>query len=283
MREQAPAPNPYHCFCMVAEDLNDLVRHFDKLKIPHYVATEHLNTQEARSITGRRIFVGRPKDDSTAYDPAFDLNVMMEILSLKETPIWTLPQGTTPPFDALPRGAFVRMESWSLLVPDIVKAATMLGKNFHLWPAPGSVVIDIPEEGVKSMMIQIGRQQGTKLELLSPLDDGKAIGRWCSQFGMRLFHIRFLVNDLDTRLRDLDRRGIGFELREPGKVLPYRRAWINPEHAMGANFEFVDYADYVQRWGGPRPVPTGGWLAPSAAWAQAIAVGRRPRFAEHAQ
>ena len=61
--------------------------------------------------------------------------------------------------------------------------------------------------------------------------------------------MRFLVNNLDARLRDLEAKGVAFDVRQPGKALEYRRAWIDPADALGGNLEFIDYEDYVRQWG----------------------------------
>jgi hypothetical protein len=237
---------------LVVDDLDLLLRHYDRLSIPYNITALNLNVQEVHSqqVTGRRVFPGRPKGDPSKYDPSFDANAMMEVLSVKETPIWSLPATPAPPVASLRPGAFVRIESWSLLVEDIYKTIKLFGRNFLLWPAPSSIVRNIPEEGVKSIFIPIGGMpESAKLELISPYDFNKPIGKWFKQYGNRFYHIRFLVNDLDARLRELEAKKVAFDVRQPGETLKYKRAWIDPACAMGANLEFVDYAAYVGHHG----------------------------------
>lgn len=246
-KRQAPCPSRYHCLGIIVDDLDFLIRHFDRLGIPYYIATEVLNIHELQQVRGRRLFVGRPKDNPRKYDPAYDLNTAMEILSVHETTIWALPQNPVPPVSSLRPGAFVRIEAWSLLVDDIYKAIMQLGKNFFLWPAPGNLVQDIPEEGIKSIQIPMGViPESARLELISPYDLNKPAGKWFKQWGQRLYHLRILVNGLDTRLRDLEARGVPFDVRQPGETLKYRRAWLDPKYTLGRDIELVDYDAYTR-------------------------------------
>lgn len=250
-KRQGPCPSRYHCIGFIVDDLDPLIRHFDRFNIPYNILTDILNTKEAQHVTGRRLFVGRPKGVDIKYDPSYDANAMVEILSDRESPIWRLPTHQAPPLSSLPPGAFVRIESWSLLVEDINKAIKLFGKNLFLWPAPGTMVQDIPEEGIKSVLIPIGSMpESTKLELVSPYDFNKPIGKWYKQWGGRLFHMRMLVKDLDARLRDLERRRVAFDVRPPSETLKYRRAWIDPVDTLGRDLEFVDYDDYIRSTGG---------------------------------
>jgi hypothetical protein len=233
-QEQSPRPHRYHCFGVMVDNLDILIKHFDRFGIT-YLLSENVG-----QLKGRRLFVGRSQADLLSYDPSFDHSARLEFLSVKEHPWAALPSaGPSPSYR--PPGAFVRVESKSIFVEDIYKAIRQLGRNFFLWPAPGNVVQDIPEEGIKSVLIHVGRPEGAKLELISPYDFGKPMGKYFKQYGEGHYHIRLVVNDLDARLRQLEKQGVAFDVREAGPALKYRRAWIDPSHALGANLELVDY------------------------------------------
>ncbi|MFC2059311.1 hypothetical protein ACFLTS_06745 [Chloroflexota bacterium] len=233
--EQAPRPYRYHCFAVVVDDLDFLIAHIRRLGIT-YLISENLSW-----LKGRRLFIGRSPEDPLSYDPSFDAAVRFEVLPLAEhTFLDPPPPPSVPPGD-LPPGAFIRVESTSTLVDDIYEAIQLVGSNLLLWPAPGSYVQDDATEGVKRISVPIGVPQSTKLEIISPYDFNKPIGKWFKQYGKGQYHHRFSVTDLDTRLRELESRGVGFDVRGPDEVMNYRRAWIDPAYTLGANLEFVDY------------------------------------------
>lgn len=233
-QEQAPRPARYHCFAVVVDDVDMLIRHFDRLGITYLVSSQ------TGQLKGRRLFVGRSQRDPLGYDPSFDESARLEFLPVQEHPFTVPTTSTPPPLDSLPPGAYIRVESKSILVDDIYQAVKLFGKNFFLWPAPSTYVQDILEEGVRSITLPVGMPGSTHLELISPYDFNKPIGKWFKQYGKGHYHIRLLVTDLDSRLRELEAQGVAFDVRQPGPSLKYRRAWIDPANALGANLELVD-------------------------------------------
>lgn len=232
--EQDPRPHRYHCFGIIVDNLDVLIKHFERRGIAHLISAD------VGQLRGRRLFVGRSSADPLGYDPSFDQSARLEFLSAKEHPWAALTPAALSPAPLAP-GAFVKVESKSIFVEDIYKAVEQLGKSFFLWPAPGTLIQDIPEEGVKTVSIPVGVPEGAKLELISPYDSNKPIGRYFKRYGLGHYHIRLLVNDLDSRLRQLEAAGVGFDVRGAGPTLKYRRVWIDPADALGANLELVDY------------------------------------------
>lgn len=234
-QEQAPRPHRYHCFGIIVDNLDVLIKQLDHLGISYLIS------QQVGQLKGRRLFVGRSPSDPLGYDPSFDEASRLEFLSAKEHPWAALPTAPDTSFADLPPGAFIRVESKSILVEDIYEAIKLFGRSFLLWPAPGTLVQDIPEEGIKTISIPVGVPEGAKLQLINPYDFTKPAGKWFKQYGRGHYHIRLVVNDLDARLRQLEARGVAFAVREPGPTLKYRRAWLDPAEVMGANLELVDY------------------------------------------
>lgn len=233
-QEQSPRPHRYHCFGIMVDNLDILIKHFDHQGIKYLLAAD------VAQLKGRRLFVGRTPADPLSYAPSFDQNARLEFLSVKEHPWAALAPPAVSP-TPLPPGAFLRVDSKSIFVEDIYRGIEQMGKSFFLWPAPNTFVQDIPEEGVKSIVLPVGMPEGAKLELLCPYDFSKPIGKYFKQYGMGHYHIRFVVNDLDARLRQLEARRVAFDVREPGPTLKYRRAWLDPADVLGANLELVDY------------------------------------------
>jgi hypothetical protein len=229
-QEQAPRPHRYHCFGIIVDNLDVLINQFDSLGIGYLIS------QNVGQLKGRRLFVGRSPDDPLGYDPSFDEAARLEFLSAKEHPWAVLPTAPATLLADLPLGAFVRVESKSILVEDIYEAIKLFRRNFLLWPAPGTLVQDIPEEGIKTISISVGVPQGAKLQLICPYDLAKPAGKWLRQYGKGHYHIRFVVSDLDARLRQLEASGVAFDVREPGPTLGYRRACVGNQR-NGTLFE----------------------------------------------
>jgi methylmalonyl-CoA epimerase len=121
-----------------------------------------------------------------------------------------------------------------IAVRDIQAALELFQRVFATPPAP---VEDLPDQGVRAALIQVGQ---TRLELLEPLADSTSVGRFIERRGEGLHHLALNVAGLEGKLKALE--GLGFRLvdKEPREGLSGRIAFIHPLSVFGVLTELVE-------------------------------------------
>ena len=121
-----------------------------------------------------------------------------------------------------------------IAVRDIQAALKLFQRVFATPPAP---VEELPGQGVRAALIQVGQ---TRLELLEPLADSTSVGRFIERRGEGLHHLALNVADIEVKLRTLE--GLGFRLvdKEPREGLSGRIAFIHPQSVFGVLTELVE-------------------------------------------
>jgi methylmalonyl-CoA/ethylmalonyl-CoA epimerase len=107
----------------------------------------------------------------------------------------------------------------------------------EVFGAPPATVKDMPDQGARATLIQVGQ---TRLELLEPLDRDTPIGRFIERRGEGLHHLAFNVSDLAGKLGALESLGIKLVDREPREGLSGNIAFIHPESVFGILTELVE-------------------------------------------
>jgi hypothetical protein len=237
--EQGARPHKYHNTNFRVPDLNVLLEHLARQKIPHRV-------EDSFSVfKGRRLFIGRSRDDPNAYDGGYDLNMRLEMVdrgfriqaygSRSDKDRWR-PDYPPPPW------GYVKLASRTVVVEDVFEAISTLGRNFFLWPRSDSAVINLKRDRVKRIAIPSEPTgSDTFIELLEARDESSRYGTWLKQWGVGPWGLTFQVHDLTARLKLFDERCVRYELMGPDDQTPYSRAFVDPNDSWGANFVYVDF------------------------------------------
>ncbi len=107
----------------------------------------------------------------------------------------------------------------------------------EVFGAPPATVRDLPDQGVRGTLIQIGQ---TRLELLEPLGRDTPIGRFIERRGEGLHHLALNVTDLAAKLGALGSLGVQLVDREPREGLSGDIAFIHPQSVFGILTELVE-------------------------------------------
>jgi methylmalonyl-CoA epimerase len=119
-------------------------------------------------------------------------------------------------------------------VKDIYAALKLLQRVFD---APTARVEELAEQGVRAALIQVGQ---TRLELLEPLSEDSAVGRFIQRRGEGLHHLALNVDDIAGKLEILDGLGLRLIDREPRAGLSGTIAFVHPGSVFGVLTELVE-------------------------------------------
>ncbi len=107
----------------------------------------------------------------------------------------------------------------------------------QMFGAPPSAIEELPDQGVRATLIQMGQ---TRLELLEPLTEDAPVGRFIQRRGEGLHHLAFNVTDLPGKLKILENQGLQLVDREPREGLSGSIAFIHPSSVFGILTELVE-------------------------------------------
>ena len=119
-------------------------------------------------------------------------------------------------------------------VRDIQAALKLFQEVFG---APTSDVVELPDQGARATLIQVGQ---TRLELLEPLTQDSPVGRFIERRGEGLHHLAFNVSDVAGKLRVLEAQEFQLIDREPREGLSGLIAFIHPSSVFGVLTELVE-------------------------------------------
>jgi methylmalonyl-CoA/ethylmalonyl-CoA epimerase len=107
----------------------------------------------------------------------------------------------------------------------------------QMFGAPQAEIAELPDQGVRATLIQVGQ---TRLELLEPLNEDAPVGRFIQRRGEGLHHLAFNVTDLPGKLKILENEGLQLVDREPREGLSGNIAFIHPRSVFGILTELVE-------------------------------------------
>ena len=107
----------------------------------------------------------------------------------------------------------------------------------QMFGAPLAEIEELPDQGVRATLIQVGQ---TRLELLEPLKEDAPVGRFIQRRGEGLHHLAFNVTDLPGKLKILENEGIELVDREPREGLSGSIAFIHPRSVFGILTELLE-------------------------------------------
>ena len=131
-------------------------------------------------------------------------------------------------------------------VKDIDAALEFFGDVFQTPPAS---VKELEDQGVRATLIQVGQ---TRLELLEPLSQESAVGRFIERRGEGLHHLALNVSDIAGKLEILANRGLELVDGTPREGLSGTIAFIHPRSVFGVLTELVESVEF------PFTPPPGG-------------------------
>ena len=119
-------------------------------------------------------------------------------------------------------------------VKDIDAALKLFQQVFS---TPPSEVKELADQGVRATLIQVGQ---TRLELLEPLSEESAVGRFIQRRGEGLHHLALNVDDIAGKLEVLKTLGVRLVDQEPREGLSGRIAFVHPISVFGVLTELVE-------------------------------------------
>jgi methylmalonyl-CoA/ethylmalonyl-CoA epimerase len=107
----------------------------------------------------------------------------------------------------------------------------------QVFGTPPSEVEELADQGVRATLIQVGQ---TRLELLEPLSEKSAVGRFIQSRGEGLHHLALNVDDISGKLEVLKTLGVRLVDQEPREGLSGRIAFVHPSSVFGVLTELVE-------------------------------------------
>ena len=107
----------------------------------------------------------------------------------------------------------------------------------QVFGTPPSEVEELADQGVRATLIQVGQ---TRLELLEPLSEESAVGRFIQSRGEGLHHLALNVDDISSKLEVLKTLGVRLVDQEPREGLSGRIAFVHPSSLFGLLTELVE-------------------------------------------
>jgi methylmalonyl-CoA epimerase len=131
-----------------------------------------------------------------------------------------------------------RVDHIAIAVRDIDAALKFYQDTLGIVP---SVVADVPTEGVRIAFLPLGGPEGTKIELIQPLDPTNSIGHFLEKHGEGQHHICLEVTDIDAALAQLQAEGAPVLDATPRISAEGRAIFIHPKGANGVLLELVQH------------------------------------------
>jgi len=119
-------------------------------------------------------------------------------------------------------------------VKDINEALAFFQQVFGTPPAE---VEELADNGVRATLIQVGQ---TRLELLEPLYEESAVGRFIQRRGEGLHHLALNVDDISGKLEVLKSLGVRLVDQEPREGLSGSIAFLHPSSVFNMLTELVE-------------------------------------------
>ena len=96
---------------------------------------------------------------------------------------------------------------------------------------------NIEDQGVKAALVRVGASQ---LEFIQPIDNENGVAKFIDRKGEGVHHICFEVDNLESKLKDLDLAGVQLIDKEPRDGLSGTIGFIHPKATRGVLIELVD-------------------------------------------
>jgi len=102
----------------------------------------------------------------------------------------------------------------------------------------------VEDQGVKTVMLQPVSGGGTSIELLEPLHEKSPISAFLDKRGEGIHHICFLVDDLESKLKELKKKGVRLIDEKPRDgAYNSKVAFIHPKAVNGVLVELAEISE----------------------------------------
>ena len=130
------------------------------------------------------------------------------------------------------------------VVKNIDEGIKLYGDILRLTPKDmgKKVVVTLEDLGVKIALLPIG---DNFIELLEPIGTKGRFARHLKERGEGLFHLCIFVDEFDTEVKTLKRKGYKLEEETTAQLFPgytVRLAWLSPRETKGVWIELSDMA-----------------------------------------
>lgn len=132
-----------------------------------------------------------------------------------------------------------RIDHIAIAVRDLDAALRLYRDMLGITP---SVIKDVPSEGVRIAFLPVSGSDGTKIELIQPLDPANSIGRFIEKHGEGQHHICLAVADIDAALQELVAAGAPVLDTVPRIAGEGRAVFLHPKGASGVLIELIQLA-----------------------------------------
>ena len=122
-----------------------------------------------------------------------------------------------------------------IAVSDIEETLEFYEKLFGV-SRSGEIEI-IEDQGVKAALVRVGASQ---LEFIQPIDSENGVSKFIDRRGEGVHHICFEVDNLASKLKELDDSGVQMIDKEPRDGLSGIIGFIHPKATRGVLIELVD-------------------------------------------
>lgn len=95
----------------------------------------------------------------------------------------------------------------------------------------------IEDQGVKAALVRVGASQ---LEFIQPIDNENGVAKFIDRRGEGVHHICFEVDNLESKLNELNLAGVQLIDKEPRDGLSGTIGFIHPKSTRGVLIELVD-------------------------------------------
>jgi methylmalonyl-CoA epimerase len=136
----------------------------------------------------------------------------------------------------MPLDGVRRIDHIAIAVLDLDAALAVYRDTLGIAP---SLISDVPTEGVRIAFLPLGGPDGTKIELIQPLDPANSIGRFLAKHGEGQHHICLEVTDIDAALAQLQAVGAPVLDDIPRVSAEGRAVFIHPKGTHGVLLELV--------------------------------------------
>ena len=131
-----------------------------------------------------------------------------------------------------------RIDHIGVAVEDLDAAITLYETSFGMTLVHRETVT---EQGVEAVLLDVGENH---VELLLPLGDETAVGKFLAKRGPGLHHVAYQVEDIDSTLRSLRDSGLRLIDEEPRiGIRSSRVAFLHPGASGGVLTELVEPAE----------------------------------------
>jgi methylmalonyl-CoA epimerase len=133
---------------------------------------------------------------------------------------------------------FARIDHIGVAVEDLDAGIALYEKSFEMELAHRETV---ESQGVEAVLLDVGDGH---VELLAPLGEDTAVGKYLARKGPGLHHVAYAVDDVDGELRRLAAAGVELiDAEARTGIRGSRVAFLHPRSTGGVLTEIVEPAD----------------------------------------